>query len=151
MSFTKLTKKELVRTAVDDFGIDVDKGRDKSGIIAQIEEDGVSWEDYLRENPDKAALYEPKVPDNVVRHADAQTPQVYDVNYPVRSPQPVEVDEKLVLVKMTRVNPLYEVKGYRFTSAHPYQLVNEDDADYILLEEDGFRQATPKELREYYS
>lgn len=151
MSFTKLTKKELVRTAEEDFGVDVDKSRDKPGIMAQLEEHGVTWEMYLEENPDKRELYEPKVPDNVIRVAHEQDP-VYDVAYPDAKPvMPPAPEENLVLVKMTRVNPLYEVGPYRFTQEHPYVLVKEDDADYILMEEDGFRQATPRELRQYYS
>lgn len=151
MSFSKLTKKELVRTATEDFGVEVDKTRDKPGIARQLEENGVTWEMYLEENPDKAEQFAVKVPDNVVRHATAETPELYDVNYPERKKPALEEAENLVLVRMTRANPYYEVRGYAFSKDNPFVLVKEEDADYILLEEDGFRQATPKEVKEYYS
>ena len=150
MSFTKLTKKELVRTAEEDFGVAVDKTRDKAGIIEQLGENGVTWDLYLEENPEERAKHEQPVPDNVIRHAVSSDEALPDVHYPTRKvPEPVENDS-LVLIKMVRVNPLYEVRGYRFTANNPFVLVREEDADHILLEEDGFRQATPRELKEYY-
>lgn len=56
----------------------------------------------------------------------------------------------MFLIKMIRENPLYEVRGHKFTSTHPYALVSPDDYEYILNHEDGFRQATPSELQEFY-
>ena len=151
MSLTKLTKKELVRTAQEDFGVEVDKTRDKAGIIEQLVENGVTWDMYLEENPDERAKYEQPVPDNVIRHAVSEEEVLPDVYYPERKlPSLAEVEESLVLIRMVRANPLYEIRGYRFTKDNPFVLVKEEDADHILLEEDGFRQATPRELKEYY-
>lgn len=150
MSFSKLTKKELVRTAVDDFGIDVDKTRDKSGIVEQLVENGVTWEMYLEENPDKREEFG-KVPDNVIRRSEATVDESFDVAYPERSKPTPEETENLILVRMVRPNPYYEVRGYAFSQANPFVLVKEDDVDHILLQEDGFRQATPREVKEYYS
>jgi hypothetical protein len=56
----------------------------------------------------------------------------------------------MVLVKMTRRNWSYQTRGYYFTRDHPFQLVAEDDADYLVEEDGGFQIASPKEAREYY-
>jgi hypothetical protein len=55
-----------------------------------------------------------------------------------------------VLIKMTRPNFSYEIRGYKFTKQHPYVLVEEDDADYLIETDGGFRLASPKELRDFY-
>ncbi len=152
MSFVKLSKKELVRTGIEDFGVELNKAADKKSIIAELEGHGVTWDMYLKENPDQAEKY--TVPDNVIRHTATTDEYLPDVHYPephalVNAEKAKE--ENLVLVYMTRENPLYEVRGYRFTKNNPYQLVREEDADHILLAEDGFRQATPREVKEFYS
>lgn len=139
MSFNKVDKAELVRTADEDFAVDVDKSWPKAKVIEALEESGVTFAMYLQNNPDKAAKYS-EVPENVV-----QTPAV-------KTAEPVvEEEERKLLVKMLRVNPLYQIGKYRWTQKHPYALVSEKDAEKILTQEEGFRQATPGELQEYYS
>jgi hypothetical protein len=78
----------------------------------------------------------------------------------VGSPQPVvHVAQPVVqavtqtdkyLLKMTRENLVYQTRGYEFTQDHPYALVNATDAQWILENEEGFRQAFPAELTEFY-
>src|SRR5574338_1345323 len=152
MSLIKLSKKELIRTAIEDFGVEVNKASDKKSIVKELEANGVTWEMYLQENPDEAEKYE--VPDNVIRHTPVTDEYLPDVHYPepkALTGADTVAEENLVLVFMTRENPLYEVRGYRFTRDNPYQLVREEDADYILLSEDGFGQATPREVKQFYS
>lgn len=63
-------------------------------------------------------------------------------------------DTQEYLVKMVRENPLFEenIGGhtYRFTTAHPYVLMPARHAEQ-MLGIDGFRQAKPSEVSEYYS
>ena len=139
MSFKKLTKAELLRTAEEDFAVEVDSALPKGKIIEALEDSGVDFEMYLEQNPDKRKDFN-EVPDNVV-----QEPVV-------KSAPPVEdKDVKKVLIKMERANALYEIGKYRFTKTHPYVLVDERDAERIILGEEGFRQATPRELQEFYA
>lgn len=140
MSFEKLSKAELLRTADEDFAVEVDKSWPKAKIIEALDESGVDFAQYLEANPDVAAQYS-EVPDNVVKEKVLQ-----NVAEPVQ-----EVDERKILIKMLRDNPLYEVGKYRWTNKHPYVLVSEKDAEHILIKEEGFRQATPGELQEYYA
>jgi len=56
-----------------------------------------------------------------------------------------------VVVKMTRPNMTYEVRGHRFTREHPFVVMTEDQAQEIFdLDGSGFRLATPREVQEYY-
>jgi hypothetical protein len=62
---------------------------------------------------------------------------------------PVAAPGQDYLIKMDRENPLYEIRGYRFTKEHPYQLVRPEHAETILREP-GFRVAYPSEAQEFY-
>lgn len=138
MSFEKLEKKELLRTAAEDFAVDVDKAWPKAKIIEALEGSGVDFAMYLDQNPDRKEKYS-EVPSNVSTE-------------PVIKPgPPVEEDnERKIVIKMLRENPLYEIGKYRWTQQHPYVLVSEADAERILINEEGFRQATPGEVQKYY-
>lgn len=61
------------------------------------------------------------------------------------------VQKSVVLLKMTRMNPTYEIMGYKFTKTHPYLPVAEDDASEILSNAEGFSIASPREVEEFYS
>jgi len=65
--------------------------------------------------------------------------------------EPGQEEENLVLVRMTRSNYTYEVRGYKFTREHPFGLVTEEDADYLVEVEGGFQMATPSEARSFYN
>lgn len=54
------------------------------------------------------------------------------------------------LIKMTRANPYFEVGKYKFTQANPYNIMDAASAQYVLQQEEGFRQAFPDELRDFY-
>lgn len=130
----------------------------KKTLLAMITEAGVDWDQYA-----KMFLVEPEpVVDEPKTNTGVVTTQQMEV--PV-----VEVEERVIvtqeqfpvlkpnaeyLVKMERENPYFEFavngKIHKFTKDHPYVLMDAADAD-IVLQEDGFRQARPSELQEYYS
>ena len=78
-----------------------------------------------------------------------------DVN-PLDDPYVEEVeeppgDDATFLLVMTRANPTWETHGIKFTQENPFRLVTEEVANAIIDSEDGFRMASPREVREYYS
>lgn len=159
-SFHNLGVAELRRSAVEDFAVDIDPKDNKETVLAALEESGVTWKDYVAQHPEVAP--EPEVsPSGKQEHLtvpnntgnsdgphirfDSEGANIIVAEEPVYKPQ------DKYLIKMTRENLVYESAGLRFTKEHPYALANADQADHILGKEDGFRQATPAELREYYS
>ena len=171
--FKDLTPAELYRSAVEDFALPVEedeKGK-KKVLLSAFVEGGVSWADYLAQHPEardedaelKADLAAGSV---ITSNAPAHnrvgedtvegfiTPHDAVVTAPepvvqVAAPQAFSNTDKY-LIKMVRENPLYETRGYRFTTEHPYALVSAADAQSILSTEEGFRQAYPSELEEFY-
>lgn len=135
MSFDKMKVDEL-RKIADDFAVDVDPKDNKAIVIAKLSENGVTW-DYYQKQLDDA--------EKAAANADnAPVAPVFD--------EPVEkAGEERVLLRMTRDNGTFEVRGVRFTRANPYAIVPESDADAILDMYEGFRIASPKEVREFYS
>lgn len=150
--FKDLSVAELRRSAVEDFAVDVSDVDNKQVVIAALAESGVQWKDYVAQHPEVAP------DDNVVKSGGVDS-SVLSVEEPADEPvgdvivaQPVSAKPTdKFLIKMTRNNPLYETRGYRFTQEHPYNLVSPEDAEFILSREDGFRQAFPSELEEFYS
>lgn len=58
--------------------------------------------------------------------------------------------DDVTLIKMSRSNPTFRFRGYKFTKEHPFVLMNEDDAIDILIMERGFSRASVAEAEEYY-
>lgn len=158
--FEDLKPTELYRSAIEDFAIDVEESdkNKKSVLLAAFVESGVTWADYVAQHPEVAPDPEPEAPKNVVTSSDvapvedaavaaekAEEPNIIVAQTPKANSNDV------FLIRMVRDNVLFETRGHRFTQAHPYALVSPDDAEYILTQEDGFRQATPGELAEFYS
>lgn len=136
------TKEELLAYA-EQFGTEVRATISKKDLVTRLEEDGISVEfiagyavaEEEEPTPEELGLH-PAAPGELAQTA---------------KPTVVEEDDDPVLVKMTRRNGTYEVRGYRFTAEHPFALVKEDDADYLIETVTGFRMASPKEAREFYS
>ena len=61
----------------------------------------------------------------------------------------ISADE--VLVRMTRNNFRYDIMGKTFTKEHPFVAMGKEDAQRIFDKEEGFRLATPAEVREFYN
>lgn len=141
-SLDDYTKDELLAYA-EQFGTDANKSISKKDLVARLLEDGVTLEviagynKELEEYDAKALGLHPLTEDEL---AAVEAPVVED-----------EEEEDLILVVMTRSNGTYEIRGHRFTRDHPFALVKESDADYLIEVDGGFRIASPKEARAYYS
>ena len=124
-------KVDELRQIADNFAVDIDPKDNKSVIVSKMVEHGVTW-DY----------YQKSIGAEEIADAVAPIPAFDDH---VES----DVEEK-VLLKMTRANGTFEVRGVRFTKSNPYAIVRERDADFILDHYEGFKIASPKEVREFY-
>jgi len=156
LSFQKLDKEELIRTAENDFAVALseDEKKSKKLVLAAMAESGVTFEKYLECNPEQREKFAPveeapETPQNVVTSADV-TEGTDEVEIVTKEERPKLAAEQKWLVKMDRKNPLFEIAGHRFTSEHPYVLMSAEDAEVVLREE-GFRQAYPSEIQDYYS
>jgi len=131
-----MTKNELLAVA-EQFGTDAKPSMKKDDILALLTEDGV----------DDALIA------SALGDADDDEAEDFAPVVEVEQAAPVEdeEDEDLVLVRMIRANNTYEIRGHKFTAQHPYALVNVKDADYLIEVDGGFRMASPKEAREFYS
>lgn len=159
MSFEKMERDDLYRLATENFGVEVSETADEQAIIVALNDNGVTWEMAKTYDASAAAIAEKEEESkgNVVTSAAAQ---VKDVPEPKKAGRPrkavVEIlepevpAEDVILIKMDRENPRYDIRGYKFTREAPFALVKESDADFILTHEEGFKQATPKEAKEFY-
>ena len=132
MSFETLKKEDLLKIA-DDYGVDVKPSDTKAVIIAAFAEDGVNWDDVAKT-------------DKTIAEIDADLKET-------ETAKAAEAKEQLPkqLVRMLRANGTYEIRGYVFKREHPFALVAEDDAEFIVENDpSGFRYATPKEAQAFY-
>lgn len=148
MELNEFTKAEL-KTIADKFGTELTADdKNKDSIVNKLVDDGVDVELVFSQIPELKSRY--TVEDaNVVTsgavNADPAETEVKVITQQEFVPKPQEK----FLMKMERANAYYEVGKYTFTEQHPYALV--DASDYTkVLNEGGFRQATPDELQEYY-
>lgn len=128
------TKDELVALAPE-YAVELKSGMSKAAIVKAFEDDGVTAE----------LINSMRAPAEEVEEAPLDLDEV-----PAEEPEEDE-DEELVLIRMTRTNGTYQIRGYTFKRDHPFALVKEKDADYLVEIDGGFRMASPKEAREYYS
>jgi hypothetical protein len=127
------TKDELLAYA-EEFGVEVKSAMTKAAIIAEFDNDGVD-----------VALIKGLHPEQVEEDVEEDAP------VEIEEEADDDDDADLVLIKMTRLNASYEVRGYKFNREHPFALVKENDADYLIEVEGGFAMASPKEARAFYS
>lgn len=164
MSFNQMKRDELFELATENFAVEVDQSANKARIIAALAENGVTW-DMAKVTDKNAAAYEAKnleakkpaegvitsastkpVPEDVTLATEnlvVETTEVPVVEV-VEAPAP-----SVVLIKMERENPRYDIRGHKFTRENPFALVRDEEADYILAQE-GFKVASPREAKEYY-
>ncbi|UGL63049.1 hypothetical protein SEA_BARTHOLOMUNE_49 [Streptomyces phage Bartholomune] len=132
MSFDKMKVDEL-RQIADDFAVDIDPKDNKQVVISKLIGNGVTWEYYQQ---------------SIGAEQETPAPVAAKASFD----EPAETDEETkVLLRMTRENGTFEVRGVRFTRSNPYAIVRERDADYILEKYEGFRIASPREVKEFYS
>jgi hypothetical protein len=132
MSFETLKVAEL-RQLADDYAVDYDAKDNKAVLIAKLNENGVTWEYHKAQ----AGIVEEVVESAPVENTSFDSP--------VES-----YEEQDVLLRMTRANSTFQVRGATFTQTNPYAVVKESDADFIMDTYEGFRIASPKEVREFY-
>lgn len=151
--WSDLKKPELL-AAANAFGTSTE-GNAKE-LVADLVEAGVTWEQY-----EKAFLVEP---DEKEEPVVAEPPIAPPAPRPTNVIEEAPMTEQLVtkpaheelavtnkyLIKMTRDNPYFEHGGHKFTQEHPYAIMTAREAQDILQHEDGFRQAFPDELEEFY-
>lgn len=137
-NFNELNVPTLKAVAAQ-FSVDLETGMKKADILKELSEMGVTAQMYnalLVDTED-----EPEAPVELAPLDD--TPLEEEEKEP-------EVDEESSQVlKMTRKNGTYEIRGYKFTRQHPYAIVNDEDAEF-LIETGGFRPASKKEIQEFY-
>lgn len=172
MSETKLPREfkdygvaDLRDIAENEFAVEVevegDRLPNKAEVLAALSEAGVTFDQHLANHPELTAALSATADAGVVSAEEHAAPGVItaaSMKAAVEDPEvKIVVKEELPLfskeewlIKMVRANPLYEVRGHRFTQENPFALVSPADAEYLLTREDGFRQATPSELQEYY-
>jgi hypothetical protein len=126
-------KKARLREVAEEFGVDIEEDATKNEIIRALDTDGVTWDMYQKAFPETEPV--------------AEQPKTESAPAPVEK----KVVSNQVLMKMTRGNPTYQIRGYTFTRRHPFVLVSSEDANYIIDNVDGFRIASPREAEEYYS
>lgn len=161
MSFVKLKADELRLLAAEGFAVDVPEGATKPQILAALSENGITWDQALQ-SPFLPESYRPVVEETVVPTAPPEVvttsalkgettvqPAVIIENTPPVVTASTTVPDT-VLIKMSRENPRYDIRGYKFTKDHPFALVRSDDAEYIVSEVEGFGYATPREAKEFY-
>jgi hypothetical protein len=139
-SFKDLNKEKLL-AAAEFFGTDTEGN--VTVLRMELEESGVTWESYAK------AFLDPKVEDA----AEEATVEVIEdeVEPIIITAQPNIVQPEKYLVRMTRKNPYFEFKRYKFTAEKPYAIMDPEDAQDLLEGEEGFRQAFPSELQDFYS
>jgi hypothetical protein len=130
--FMTLTKSELLKVALG-YGAEVEEGWTKKEITDELEGLGVTWQDHLQ----------------FVKMAEEAKDLDIEDAFNDDPPEDVPSGER-VLLRMTRKNPTFEIRGGKFTRERPFAFVSEDDAQWILDNEEGFRPATPKEVKEFY-
>lgn len=166
--FKDLKPTELYRAAIEDFALPVeeDDKNKKTVLLAAFVEGGVTWADYVAQHPEVAPVQEVVTNPNPVNQQSLSVDSAVPLDPENKWAEEVEEEEPeariitaelpkykpkdKLLIKMDRKNPLFEVRGHRFTQENPYALMSPEDADYVLRFEDGFRQALPSELQEFY-
>ena len=139
---------EAVAAALDD-------AFTKAELEAYADEFGVELKSSFNKRAVTLAFAEAVVSAELIKGLKGTDEEAVEEDAPVVeavAPVAEPVDESdRVLIRMTRTNHSYEVRGYRFTRDNPFGLVTEDDADYLIETEGGFAMASPKEARAYYS
>lgn len=117
---------ELKKIAAD-FGVDVSAAKNKADHVAMLLEEGVTYD----------LVYGNKV--------EIPEPPVFDGS------QEMHDDEEKTFIKMERENRSYSIYGYTFTKEDPFVPMPVKLAQKILETENGFRMATSREVKEFYS
>ena len=139
MSLQSLKREDLLAVA-EYFAVELEgENPTKNEVLAALAagKEPVTWEQYK-------SMFLPNQKVDSVEANQESSKLVEDTSNSL-------ADGKILLIKMERANTRYDIRGYTFTKEHPIRPVDEESAEYILEHEEGFRQARPSELEEYYS
>lgn len=160
MAFVHINK-DVLQMVADEFGVEwTVENPKKEQMIKDIKDQGVTWSMYQKAFPDdqEEVFYGGK--DKIVTEEDDDDEPLFDedieefdevVEEKSGAAERFSESKKTVLVKMTRANGTYQVRGYNFTREHPFLPVDEADVDFIIDVIGGFKIVSPKEAEEYYS
>lgn len=129
MSFSTMKVSDLKEVA-EYFAVDLEGVKGKPALLAALEEEGITYEMYAQ-----------------FADAEKAEPELE----PRKEKKAAPANANLVLVRMDRENPSYDINGHTFTREHPYVAMTEEDAEFIFETQEGFRMATPREIQEYYN
>jgi hypothetical protein len=168
MSFKKMKAEDLLFVATDDLALDLPEGATKPLVLAALAEKGITWEQAIELSPTVEAFNEALLAKEEEERLAANEAAVITTTQVKETPSSVTttiVEEVLptaatvtasvirpakTLVKMVRENPTFQIRGYKFSQSHPYALVTQEDAEYLVENIEGFYYATPKEAAEFY-
>lgn len=132
MSFTELKIADLKEVA-ETFGVDAKSLKSKQEIVAVLEEEGISYDMYVKLQ--KIEKVDIEIPESEKRKREGKKAK----------------PDNSMLVKMERMNHSFQTMGYTFSQQHPFVAMSEEDAQRIFDTQDGFRLATPREAQEFYA
>lgn len=140
MAFNDLENEELLAVA-GFFAVELPENLPKTKaaqhkVLVEVlteGDDAVSWDDY--EN-----VYLPQKP---------KTAEELEAEAAARE-EARESATRETLVKM-QGRSSFTFGGIRITRDHPFALVSEDEAEYLVNKYEGFSYASPKEAAEYYN
>ena len=146
-SFTRIadTNKAELKEAAEYFGVALEEGDNVDVIRAKFREDGIDDSQWARRDADLEARE--KAIQEALEAAEAQKEAAVESDK-IEAEKPEEVET--LLIKMVRKNPTMNIRGYKFTQKHPYQVVPVRDAEFIVAHYKGFTVATPSEVESYY-
>lgn len=170
MSYADLNEEQL-REIADMYAVDVDENDDEQSLVNKVstlnvaevlldfpqfadqlalpaEEDD---EDEFDEDDEAPALItSSSTPKKGVAKKAAAKKAVAKKAAPAKAAAKTVVPEDRTLIKMTRNNPVYEVRGYRFTRIMPFVFVKNEDVDFLCEVEGGFTVAKPSEVEKFF-
>lgn len=159
MSFEDFKPAEL-KAIAEEFVLDVDLDDEEAvrGAVEGLDTDEVAlsfpkFADRLAtpdEEEESALVTSDATPKKTAKKAPAKKTVAKKAAAPKAEPKTVVPDDR-TLLKMTRNNPVYEVRGYRFTRAMPYVFVKTEDVDFLIEVEGGFTVAKPSEVESFFN
>lgn len=128
-NFNSLSRQQL-NDAADRFGIEIDNRWSSNTLAGKLIEAGITIDQI--QGAEEVLGVSATVPTSAVDHFTAPS------------------DSSRVVVFMDRQNKSFSIMGFKFTSDHPYVVMDESDALMICDLSEGFRIAHPTEAAKFY-
>lgn len=131
-----LNKTKLHQTA-DFFGVDYEESDTKEVLVKKLEDDGVTYESYLK--------FEEEI---TGKKEEATVKESVEPNQ-----MTAEAQFDKVVLRLCHPNPVFETHGFRFTKDNPFVAMPSGEAQIILdTYLDGkFKIASPDQVKEFYA